>query len=371
MPGGSPQPRRIVHLVSSLDGGGIENGLLRLLPRLDPTRFAPALVCIKRTGTLVRAFADQGIPVHHLRCHWHVPHPWSVWKLKRLLHDLRADVIHAHTVEPSLYASAAGPGARARVILAHFHNLNPAPLRLQCPAERRAALRRTATLHASQTVQNAYEARLGSLPGVHRVLPWATLPDPLPSLPDRARLRQDLDLPSDRRLLLCLARLGPGKGHGDLLCAFRQVLRADPEALLLLAGDGPLRGELECLAGQLEIKNSVRFLGFVPDPFPLLHLADLHVLASPKEGFPGAVLEAMGVGTPQVLTASGGAEELVGESGAAVLVPPRNPEAMAQAIGEFLKSPDKIGHAAAAGRERAKNFTIDVLCRELQKIYEI
>lgn len=364
-----PAPLRVVHLVSSLDCGGIETGLLRALPRLDRARFTPSLVCLKRTGNLEEAFRAQGIEVHHLRCHWHIPHPGSVRALAAFLRRRETAVLHAHTIEPALYAAAAGPSAGASRILAQFHNLNPAPLPLQRFLERRAARRRTATLFSSRTIQDVYATVVGPPAGAHEVVYWGTHSGRRPENPDRAALRRERGIPAAAPVILCLARLAPEKGHAVLLDAFRQVAGEFPDALLVLAGDGPAGEALRARAVSSGLAGAVRFPGFVADPGPWLALADAHALASPREGFPGAVLEAMGAGLPQVVTASGGAEEMIGSSGAALVVPPLDPAAFAQALRSLLRAPALRAAAGAAGIARAAAFTVEKLAGSLERLY--
>jgi len=144
---------------------------------------------------------------------------------------------------------------------------------------------------------------------------------------------------------LCPARLEPQKRHDVLLEAWTRVVGA----VLLLAGDGSLRAELEQRAEQLGVADRVRFLGTRCDVPDLLEAADVTVLTSDWEGMPIAVLESLAAGRPVVASDVDGVREAL-TGGGGVLVPRRDPEAAAAALAKFLFNADARAAAGAAGR---------------------
>jgi glycosyltransferase involved in cell wall biosynthesis len=166
-------------------------------------------------------------------------------------------------------------------------------------------------------------------------------------------LRARLGLPRNALVLGTVARLTPQKGHEHLVAAAADILRSRPDALFVLAGDGPLRGAIEARARSLGVHKAFRFLGYRSDVADLLAVFDVFVLPSLYEGLPNAVLEAMASGKPVVATAVDGTPEAVVHGSTGMLVPPSDPSALAGAVLHVLSDPGRMRRMGAAGRDRA------------------
>src|SRR5262249_47422157 len=114
--------------------------------------------------------------------------------------------------------------------------------------------------------------------------------------------RAVLDIPPGRPVVSTVGRLDPVKDHRTMIAAFRSVVSVFPEAILVIIGDGPLRGELDSYVRQYRLEDNVRFLGERFDVQSLLPGMDVFVLSSVNEGLPIALLEAMACGRPAVAT---------------------------------------------------------------------
>jgi glycosyltransferase involved in cell wall biosynthesis len=184
--------------------------------------------------------------------------------------------------------------------------------------------------------------------------------------PDRALRASLLDGRPDY-LVLTPARLDEQKGHADLLAAAVEV----PEATFALAGEGPLRAELEELARRLGVADRCLFLGHRDDVPALLAAADLFVLPSHFEGLPVSVLEAMSAGCPVVATEIGGTDEAVVDGESGLLVPPRNPAALGAAIRRMRDEPELARRLAAGGRAWVeREFSVEATARAVEQVYD-
>lgn len=162
--------------------------------------------------------------------------------------------------------------------------------------------------------------------------------DPLP--------REAFDTPADATLIVALGRLHPNKGFDVLLRALAQV----EGSWLWLAGEGPLRAELEALATTLGIADRVRFLGWRDDGARLLASADLFVCPSRHEPLGNVVLEAWAAARPVIAAASQGPSQLIHSGEDGLLVPVDDDAALAAAIAHLRADPAQAAALALAGR---------------------
>ena len=167
----------------------------------------------------------------------------------------------------------------------------------------------------------------------------AIRPQPKPAAGEVTELRRRFGIAADERVALSVGRLSNEKAHADLIEAFK-ILRAtnpDLHCSLLLVGDGPERRGLEEAARASGQNDRITFAGQVSDVFPFYAVADVFVLPSHSEGSPNVLLEAMAAEIPIVATAVGGVPEIVADEESALLVPPKNPPALAAAIARVLQ----------------------------------
>jgi glycosyltransferase involved in cell wall biosynthesis len=222
----------------------------------------------------------------------------------------------------------------------------------------------------SETVRQDTARQEGVDPARIRVIPNGVDSDRFAASPDRSALRRRLGLPVDGPLLLTVSNLIHYKGHGTLLEAMPLITRTHPTAMIVLAGDGPMRVEIDRRIATSGLAESVRLLGERRDVPDLLRAADLLVHPSDEEGFPNAILEAMAAGLPVVATRVGGTPELVLDGATGILVPPRSPTDLAAAVSRLLADPSLADQMGAAGRERAvREFPLARMVEQTETLY--
>jgi glycosyltransferase involved in cell wall biosynthesis len=193
-----------------------------------------------------------------------------------------------------------------------------------------------------------------------------------PVSPDqRVALRKQFDLLLDRPVVLFAARLEPQKAVDVLLRAWKTVHDHQPHALLALAGDGSLRGQLEALSQDLQLGESVRFLGWTEQVIGLYQSSDVYVLPSLSEGMPLALLEAMACGLMPVATAIPGTTDVVTHEREGLLVTPGNEAELAAALERAISDEPLRASLAAAARQRIlDHFTIEQAVRQYAAVYQ-
>jgi glycosyltransferase involved in cell wall biosynthesis len=180
-----------------------------------------------------------------------------------------------------------------------------------------------------------------------------------------------LGLTPEQPVVMTVGRLIVMKGQRYLVDSVPRLLERWPDLTLLLVGDGHLRGDLTRHAADLGVSSAVRLLGHRADARMLLDAADVFVLPSIHEGMPLAAMEAMDAGLPVVGTDVIGTAEVVADGETGLLVPPRDPEALATALGTLLSDADLRGRYASAARQRyVQHFTSARMAADTAAVYD-
>ena len=356
--------RTVIHFTDAVEFGGAERMIVTLMAGLPAHGWRSLLVHHGEPG--IRRLIDEtqalGVetrmtPPMQGQGRWR-----TALQFARELRRWSPDVFHAHLSSPSAcrYALVAAKLAGVRVV---------ATVQLYIPV---------------RGVRATYPQRLLSL-GVDRYIAVsnevARRMEPLCVDPARKirvvyngvpieQFDRGLDgVPRDagsHPTVLVVARLHSQKGLQYLLQAATLV----PDVRFIVAGDGPARSELMRQAETLRLGDRFQFLGEREDVPALLRAADVFVLPSLYEGLPVSVLEAMAAGTPVVATAVGGTDEAVVDGESGILVPPRDPEALANAIREMLSNAPLASKLVAGAKARvAASFSADTVARGVSEVY--
>jgi glycosyltransferase involved in cell wall biosynthesis/protein-tyrosine-phosphatase len=267
------------------------------------------------------------------------------------------DVVHTHrykdTVLGALAARLAGVPNVVRTVHGHPEptgGWSAMKLRMYESLDR-FALRRWASVIVAVSKNLADSLRgAGFWPGMVTAIHNGAAPIPPIAPDDRAALRRELNLPPDALVIGTVGRLVPVKGHVDLIRAVALAQPRMPQARLVIAGDGPLLGDLWAMAGRLGIDKHCVFAGHRADVHRVLAAMDVFALPSLSEGIPMALLEAMSLGVPVVATRVGGIPEVVRDRVTGLLVPPGDDRALAEACLELARYPDWAAEIGAAGQ---------------------
>ncbi len=211
---------------------------------------------------------------------------------------------------------------------------------------------------------------------VHVLAPGISLEIFNPSLYDKAEIRNELGVPPEALLVGMTGRITPGKGHREFLLAAKKLSETSGLNLFFVVIGGASYGEesfemeLRELVDELGLTNVMQFTGFRNDVPRLLSAFDILAFPSHEESFGLALVEAMAMRVPVVASASAGVLDIVIDRQTGILFPPKNHDALADAITTLVLDPDARARYAASGRERVeKNFSIRALIQKLEKYY--
>ena len=184
----------------------------------------------------------------------------------------------------------------------------------------------------------------------------------------RLNIRERLGLGRDTRIAANVAALVSHKDHATLIAAAQRLVYRYPDLHWVVAGEGLLKDQLLAQIRSLGLAERVHLLGHLDQPERLIVDADLFVMSSREEGLGTAVLDAMGLGIPIASTTAGGLPEML-ERGAGLLVPPRDPTALAEAVTRILDDPALARSLSLRAREEVQRFTDSRMAEEVRQVY--
>lgn len=306
--------KRVLHVVMSLDTGGVETWLLHVLRALDREQVAFDFAVVRdepgvyeaevrRLGANVFRLGGEGRPLRWMR------------RLREvLLREGPYDAVHGHLHHLSGFALATAAAQRVSLRISHAHNDSRAIdahgsfVRKAVRTSLKAAVRRFGTHHLAVSEKAAlslhgqgWEGRVGILPCALDFGPFATEQEPL---------REELGIPADAPVLGTVGRLAKEKNHAFLLEVLQALSASLPEARLLLVGDGPERHALVASAASMGLGGRVVFTGQRQDVARAMAMMDVFLFPSHFEGLGLAALESQAAGLPTVIS-TGVAEEVV------------------------------------------------------------
>ncbi len=361
-------PKRILHVIPSLDQAGAEKQLCLLAAGFSRRGHNVHVCALTRSGPRAEELSSAGIPLTVLGKRWKLD-PQAYWKLRRLVAQWKPDVVHTWMLAANAYGilAAAACGVRARI--ASQRCVDPWKSGRQLAVDRFIARRAHRVVVNSEGVRQFY-LRQGLPADKFEVIPNAVAPAE-PSPVGREVLLDELGLPAGARLIGLVGRLWPQKRVKDAIWAadLLKVIRDDVH--LLIVGDGPLRDRLLRFRDQVRIRDKVHFLGQRTDLARLLPHFDLLLSTSEYEGQSNAILEAMAAGLPVVATDIPGTRDLVAHGTTGYLAPVGDRAAFARCANKLLDRPDLAREMGAAGRERAtQEFGVELMLDRYAVLYD-
>lgn len=189
---------------------------------------------------------------------------------------------------------------------------------------------------------------------------------------DSFKIRNELNLDNNTCIIGTIGRLVWQKGLEYFIESAKFVLEVFSNAKFLIVGEGELKNKLENLTKQLKLNNNILFLGFRKDISEILGNLDIFVLPSIREGMPIITLEAMAMAKPIVASNIEGVREQIINDKTGVLVPAKNPKALAEAIISLIKDKEKAKNIGNNAREIVKEkFIVEKMVKEHEKLYQM
>jgi sugar transferase (PEP-CTERM/EpsH1 system associated) len=367
----------VCHVIYRLDFGGLENGLVNLINHMPRNRFRHAVICLTYASDFRDRIRRDDVDIYEL--HKREGKDIGVYRrLWHLLRDIRPDIVHTRNISTiDMLAVARLAGIRRLVHSEHGRDF----IEMSGDHRKYNLLRRLSRLFAGRyiTVSRELAAWLSDTTGVsperitaihngvdtERFKPAARPPGFLP----------DGFANDDAIVIGTIGRMAPIKDQMNLAQAFVRLLTTAPEfadrVRLVLVGDGETRTDIEAFLEASNARALCWLPGYRDDADSLYQLLDIFALPSRREGISNTILEAMASGLPVVATRVGGNPEIVADGVNGTLVPPEDPQALADALLAYLQDPTLLRRHGQAGRERAlRDFSMAAMVEGYGRVYD-
>jgi glycosyltransferase involved in cell wall biosynthesis len=369
MPGAGREQSKVqlAYLIGHLKVGGTQQHLYEIFCRLDRTRYAPRVYCLKRSGEMVAAIERLGVPVVDLGLGDSLRDVRSLKSFYAFVRRLRREhitLLHCYLPRASFFGIMAGKLAGVPVVLVSKRSLEPhgtLAQRLICRLS--DAWAHTVLVNSQEVWRHAVEVE-GCPPAKLRLMVNGINLDRYSRLPAG---RGEAASPVVGTVL----RLEPIKGPETFIAAAGRIASRLPKTRFVIVGDGSLRPSLERRVAELGLADRLQFLGERSDIAELLSTMSVFVLPSLVEGMSMALLEAMAAARPIVATRVGGNVNLIREAETGLLVSVGNPDEMADAVVRLLTDRPwarQLGHKARSAV--VQDHSADRMVQQLETIYQ-
>jgi glycosyltransferase involved in cell wall biosynthesis len=347
--------------------GGVEQFVYTYAQHLSKATGIRVVVVLFCPGDLLDRLADQGIETYLMEPRFKYD-LLLVQRLACLFRDRSIDVVHTHGYKANVFGGLAARWAGCKAMKTE-HGVLESNQRWWKRLKMKFNLALDARVSAqcfghivfvTKGVRDANAAfyRRHATSVIYNGIPDFSL-DPNVRLPRTTR---------DSFYIGVVGRLTDVKGHRFLLEAMR-ILK-DTDIRLFVFGKGPLERELQAFVWENQLTDRVSFMGFRSNVHDYLPSLDVFVLPSLQEGFPYAMLECLSVGVPVIASSVGGVREVFEDGMDCIFVPPADSSALARAIMDLFRNPDRRRCLAAAATKKVKaQFTIDQMAASYLKVY--
>lgn len=369
----SSRPPLVIHVIHQLAVGGLENGLINVINRMDPDRFRHGIVCMTQSSDFQQRLRRQDVAIHCMRRD-EISQYRLYRELYRLFRRLQPCIVHSRNrsgLDALLPAKCAGVPVRIH----GEHGRDIDDLDGSNPRYRRLKrlLRPLVTHYTAVSLDLAHYLRVaigvptGKIRHIYNGVDTEAFRPRDPGARDEQR--------NGAFTVGTVGRLQPVKDQVCLVKAFGCALEKAPDAMqnanLLIVGEGPMRALLEKAIAEAGLHGRVHLAGASHQVSEILRVMDLFVLPSLAEGVSNTLLEAMASGLPVVATRVGGNVELVQDNSTGVLVDPGDWEMLAERIAAYARAPElRLRHGFLARQRAEREFGLDVMVSKYQQLYE-
>jgi len=364
----------LLHITDSLKVGGTERQVFEIVKRLNSKKYTVFVVTFDKSGPLYDDYRTLGLPLSEIRLGRSFLSFKTIIQILKLAHFMSVNkikIVQTHGYYSNIPGIVAAKIARVPVVVASCRDLG------FFISARQKALHHWVLQGANKIVVNSSSVKDALIsqgfPHPEKIARIYNGVDTERFSPAYKKVmpQNSLRLTSDEHTVGFVGNLRRMKDHKTFIEAAYIVCQEFKNVKFVLVGNGPLKGEIEERCLELGIFNRVVFTGTQRNVEKIIQTFDVSVLSTHGEGFPNSVLESMATGIPIVATSVGGTNELIEDGVDGFLVPPKNPQILAEKIVYLLKNKESARRFGQKGREKVERyFSYDRMIRELEDLYD-
>jgi len=360
---------KVLHIVLSMETGGLENGIVNLINNSDQDKFIVDVLCLREKGKLANRIENTNSQVIFDGNH----NPSLLTAIKKIMVACNSgdyDIVHTHGFTTMLSTYIASFFVNRPIIINGEHGtLYYSSFKkriLQKWLFRAMDINLTVSSELKTKILHEFRLSFDNFKPIINGVDSTTF-----NPKNNSTVRHDLNIPDQDIVIGSVGRLVNVKNYPSLIKAFHHVLENNKNTHLVLAGDGPERKILEKLVTALDINKNVHFLGNRNDIPSVMNCMDLFVLPSFSEGLSNTLLEAMSSGVPVIASDVGGNSEIIKTNISGFLYPSNDVNALSETLLSLCNSPIEIKRISASARKHiVNNFTLQSMVENYEIVYE-
>lgn len=355
--------RKILHFVSGLEIGGTETQILRVVPLLQEN-LENRICCFSGRGPIGKLFEERGVKVHYLDFKGRMD-VFVYWRFGQVLREYKPDILVTYLIHCDLIGRFWGRifGVKKIICSQRGSLLQWEFLRI---FDRLTTFLVTKYIVQTEVAKLELSKKLALSEDRFFTIPNGIDLGEYDFPLNQERKKSELGISIENKNIVCVSKLRRGKGHEHLLEAFEGLYKKVKNINLLIVGDGEKRDDLQNQIKDYASKNNIYFLGDRNDVKEILCISDIFVLPTLGEGMSNALLEAMAAAKPIITTDIPQNKEMLSHNISALLIPPRNTEALTNSMLSLLTDSDYKNILAANALVRVKKmYDIQVVANNL------
>ncbi len=360
-----------MHIMLSLETGGLENGVVNLINHMNPDLFEVSVCCLRKMGNLSERIERSRRKVWLINNGGENSIP-SIFRLIKLFKNNKVDIVHTHGWATLLPGFVSAKLSEVPIVINGEHGILIADKKRRVIAQKLLFQ----MVDCNLTVSKDLVSRISRIFNIDKdnfypiingvnLLNFQKRSDVI-----RQKIRSEIGVGKNGFLVGSVGRIVPVKRYDLLIDAIELLLREGSDVYLTIIGDGPLKTALQNRIAQKELENRVFLLGRKENVADFLTAMDIFVLSSDFEGISNTILEAMTSSLPIVATRVGGTPEIVDDNRTGLLCEPNDINSLASSLARLITDNnlrEKMGLEARQDVEA--RFSLNRMVREYEDIY--
>lgn len=363
---------KILYLITGFHVGGAEMVLYRLLRKLNREKYEPVVVSIIPIVGIGERIEEEGIKILSLNAKFKC-NPLIIWRVISIIKKEKPQILHSFLFHANFLGRVIGKLCNVPIIISSIHSEYFGGILREKLLKWTDRFCNTTTIVSKGAAERMIDLKVVSKNKLKVIYNGIDLENfPFRKLEARTKIRNELNIEENKKILISVGRLHEAKGCPYLIKAMKILKEKYPYILLIVLGEGPEGKKIEEQIKELKLEKNILLLGQKENISEYLNASDVFVMPSLWEGLPIALLEAMACGLPVVNTRVGGVPEVVEDGKSGFLVELKNPRGLAEKIIKTLEmSEEERKKMGEHGRKIVeKKFSIEQIVKEYENLYQ-